>query len=186
VAEVNPLLQQALDLIVEKGWAQFQLEDLADENMSLNQVHAQFPTRLSVLEALGQHIDQSTLDNVDTFDESDSQKDRLFSIMMTRFDVLATQKPIIKHLWQNVWKDPCTVTGSVPAGLKSMTMLLKTAGIETSGILGALRIKTFALFYLNTVWTWLSDDTPDADQTMAALDTNLKRLGQFPQFYGSN
>lgn len=178
-----PLLKKATDIIATKGWSHFELKDLADADTSLADVHAVFPSRLCVLEALGNYIDQTTLATMDTFDDSESKKDRLFSILMTRFDAIATLKPTIKSLWQDAWKDPLTLACSLPMGLNSMSWLLQAAGIDTTGIQGALRIKAFSVCYLATVHTWLDDESDECDQTMAALDSNLQRLAYFPQFF---
>ncbi len=184
--KMDPLLKKALELIGEKGWAQFELKDLADNKISLAKVHQHYPSRLSLLESLGDYIDQTTLETMDAFDPSETQKDRLFSVMMTRFDALAPIKPAVKSLWQDAWKDPLTISCSLPMGINSLSWLLQASGIDTTGIRGALRIKAFGVCYLSTVWTWLSDETEGLDVTMAALDINLQRLAQFPQFYTSS
>jgi ubiquinone biosynthesis protein COQ9 len=181
--KMDPLLKKAFEIIGENGWAHFELKDLADDKVSLAKVHQHFPSRLSLLESLGEYIDLATLESMDTFDPSETQKDRLFSVMMTRFDALAPIKPAIKSLWQDAWKDPMTIVCSLPIGINSLSWLLQAAGIDTTGIRGALRVKAFGVFYLSTVWTWLGDETEGLDVTMAALDTSLQRLAQFPQFY---
>jgi hypothetical protein len=183
MAKIDTLLKRALETIEEKGWSHFELKDMADDKISLAKIHERFPTRLAVLEALGHYIDQTTLESLEVFDPSETAKDRLFSIMMTRFDTLNPLKPVIRNLWQDAWKEPLTVVCSLPMGLNSMSWLLQCAGIDTTGIRGALRVKTFSVCYLATIWTWLSDNTEGNDETMAALDTNLNRLAQFPQFY---
>ncbi len=180
------MLKKALTIIANKGWGHFELKDLADEKTSLAQVQAHFPDKLSLLEALGRHIDQMTLENIEPFDPSETSRDRLFSVMMTRFDALSDLKPVIKTLWQDAWKDPMTTLCSLPMGANSMSWLLQAAGVDTTGIHGALRIKAFGLCYLSTVWSWLSDETPGLDETMAALDKNLQRLNSFPQFYNDH
>lgn len=183
MGKINPWLDSALKLIEEKGWNQFDLPDLTDEKTTLDEVHKHFPSKFDVLKTFGKYIDESTIGQIETFDASESERDRLFSIMMTRFDVLTPHKALLKILWRDVWQDPCTVVNSLQIGAGSMDMILRKAGLETSGLLGLLRVKTFGVFYLATVWTWMGDENPDMDETMAALDQNLSRLGQFPQFF---
>lgn len=182
--KMDPMLKKAIEIIGSKGWGHFELKDLSDDKTTLADVQAHFPDKLAVLAALGHHIDQLMLTSLETFDPKESSRDRLFSIMMTRFDVLADLKPVIKSLWHDAWKDPMTALCSLPMGLNSMTWILQAASVDTTGIRGALRVKAFAVCYLATVWAWLSDETPDLDETMAALDKNLHHLNNFPNFYG--
>lgn len=186
MVKMDPLLKKILKVIEEKGWTNFELKDAVDDKFTLAQVHEKFPSRLSVLEALGHYIDQTTLANIEHFEDSETTRDKLFSIMMTRFDTLTSIKPVINNLWQEAWKDPVTLACSLPMGMNSMCWLLQGAGVHTTGIRGALRVKAFGICYLATVWTWLSDNTEGLDETMAALDTNLERISQFPGFYSSN
>lgn len=177
------LLEKALKIIAEKGWKHFELKDLSDEKVSLAEVYGLYPSRISLLEALGKRIDQTTLRNLDQFYAEESHRDRLFSIMMTRFDTIADLKPVIKSLWKDIPQDPITLLETLPRGLNSMSWILQAAGVDTTGIRGALRTKAFAVCYLATVYAWLGDDTPDMDETMATLDKNLQRLTNFPGFY---
>jgi ubiquinone biosynthesis protein COQ9 len=178
--KMDPFLKEALEIIGKKGWSHFELKDLANDKTSLADVYAHFPARLSILEALGKYIDQATLENLDVFGPSETPKDRLFSIMMTRFDAMTPLKPFIKTLWQDGWKEPLTIVSSLPMGLNSMTWLLQAADVDTTGIHGALRVKAFAVCYLSTVWAWLADDTLESEQTMVELDKNLQRLTNLP------
>lgn len=180
---MDNLLQKALHIIKEKGWNHFELIHLVSDDVSAADVYQRFPNRFCVLEALGRHLDQLTLKNIETFDDKETQKDRLFSIFMTRVDVLTPYKQVIHVLWRDLWKDPLVALSSVPQGINSVTWILQAAGLDTTGILGALRVKAFAVCYLATIYAWLQDDSQDLDVTMEALDSNLRRLEMLPQFY---
>lgn len=181
--DLSPMLSKALKKIEQKGWADFQLADITDEYLNLSEIHQHFSSKACILKEFSNFIDQATLSSIDTFGANESQKDKLFSVVMTRLDVLQAHKQIIKSMWHDSWKDPSTFLQAIPLGLNSMTWLLQAAGIDTTGIKGALRTKAFALSYLNTIRIWLDDDSPEMDKTMAALDTNLQRLEQIPFFF---
>lgn len=184
MAKLDPLLKKALKIIEMKGWLHFSLSDIADDkDTTLAKVHAKYPNRLCLLEDFSKYIDQTTLEDLEKFDETETQRDRLFSIIMTRFDVLTPYKSLIRMLWQDGWKDPFLLIGTLPMGLNSMSWLLQAANIDTTGIQGAFRIKVFTFFYLKTVWAWLNDSTETLDETMVALDKSLQQLSQVPGFF---
>lgn len=56
-----------------------------------------------------------------------------------------------------------------------MALALELAGISSSGLSGALRVKGLLVAYGDAFRTWLGDDSQDLTPTMAALDRNLRR-----------
>jgi hypothetical protein len=59
-----------------------------------------------------------------------------------------------------------------------MSWVLEAAGMDTSGIKGAIRVAGLGGIYLNVLRTWMEDDSADLGRTMAALDKNLSRAEQ--------
>ena len=102
---------------------------------------------------------------------------------MDRFDVMQEYKAVLQALWRDVWKDPLFLLCQAQTGFNSMRWILEVSGVDTASMLGSVRVKVFTGFYLNVVYTWLSDETADMAETMAALDRGLKRLEQIPGFY---
>lgn len=184
MTKTDPLLNAALALIADNGWQEFTLADLArTQKANLANIHARFPTRLDVIDAFAAYLDQQTLKSLDDFTPDEDMRDRLFSVIMTRIDVLTPHKQVIRTLWQDSWKDPLLLLNGLPKGMNSMSWILQAAGIDTTGLLGSLRIKSLSIAYLRTIWTWLQDDSQTLDNTMAELDKNLLRLSHFPAFY---
>ena len=60
-----------------------------------------------------------------------------------------------------------------------MSWMLEAAGIDASGLKGALKAKGLALVWLATLRAFLADDGEDLGATMAALDKALKRAEPF-------
>ena len=56
---------------------------------------------------------------------------------------------------------------------------MEAAGISTKSPLGQLKVNGLLAVYLNTIYTWLKDDTPDLTKTMADLDKGLARAEAF-------
>ncbi len=57
--------------------------------------------------------------------------------------------------------------------------MLAAAGIDTDGPVGMVKLQGAVLIYARTLDTWFEDDDPGLARTMAALDSDLRRGGQF-------
>ena len=67
-------------------------------------------------------------------------------------------------------RDPLQALCGWPGLLRSMSWMLEAAGLDASGIRGALRAKGLALVWLSSLRTFLTDSSEDLSATMAALD----------------
>ena len=63
--------------------------------------------------------------------------------------------------------------------LNSQRFMLAAAGIDTEGPVGMVKLQGAVLVYARTLDTWFEDDDPGLARTMAALDRELRRGGQF-------
>ena len=54
--------------------------------------------------------------------------------------------------------------------------MLEAAGVSSSGLFGALRVKGLAMIYAEAYRVWLGDDSKDMAKTMATLDRALGRV----------
>jgi hypothetical protein len=110
--------------------------------------------------------------------EEDTPRDRLFDVLMRRFDALGPYKPGVAAVLSDLSRDPPSAACSAPQLMRSMTWMLEAAGIASHGIAGCLRVQGLALLWLATLRVWLGDDSPDLARTMAALDARLRRAEQ--------
>ena len=65
--------------------------------------------------------------------------------------------------------------------LRSLAWMAAAAGVDTSGLLGVLRVKALGAAYLVVLRAWLADESEDKARTMAALDRALKNLEMIAQ-----
>lgn len=181
-------VKAALALAAEKGWEHTTLHDIAGRaDIPLHQLHDHFEDRFDILTALGRMIDRKMLENTQTDDSGDhdiSRRDRLFDLLMERFDVLNDHREGITAILKTFKCDPKQALISLPHLCRSMGWVLDAAGIETSGIKGAVRVTGLTGLYLKTLWVWMDDDTEDMAATMAALDKNLERSEKLAHSFG--
>lgn len=179
-------VKAALALAAEKGWEHTSLHDIAERaQVPLHQLHEHFEDRLDILTALGRMIDRKMLENTPQHADPDlSPRDRLFDLLMERFDVLNDHREGIIAILRTFKCDPKQAIISLPHLCRSMGWVLDAAHIETSGIKGAVRVTGLTGLYLKTLWVWMDDDSADMAKTMAALDKNLERSEKLAHSFG--
>lgn len=174
------IIQAALDCAATKGWAATSLNDIADAaDIELHELCAEFADKSDILSELGRMIDRQVLENIGKAETDMPPRDRLFDIMMERFDVLNDYRDGLCAVLDSFRLDPKQAVIGLPHLGRSMNWMLEAAQIDTSGIKGAARVFGLTAIYLDTLRTWKKDDSPDMGKTMAALDKNMERAEGF-------
>ncbi|HEY8190166.1 MAG TPA: TetR family transcriptional regulator, partial [Micavibrio sp.] len=167
-------VQAALDLAAEKGWAHAAMQDIADASQcSLAELHDVFDARFDILAAYGRLIDRRVLESAGAPDRDAPERDRLFDVMMERFDILNENREAVTSILESFRRDPKQAVISLPHLGQSMAWMLEAAGIEVNGPRGALTVAGLTGVYLYALRAWLEDDSRDMGKTMAALDKAL-------------
>jgi AcrR family transcriptional regulator len=168
------LVDAALRLAAGQGWRATSLAAIAAEaGLPLDQAYAACPSKHAILAAFQRRIDRAAL--AGPAPESDaSARDRLFDILMRRFDALQPHRPALRAILRDSLGDPATLFAA-PGLLRSMRWMLEASGVSTAGWRGRLRVHALAGLYLAVLRVFLEDDSPDLARTMAALDRRLRR-----------
>ena len=171
------VVRGALDLAAEKGWENISLSDIAQAcGLSLAELHDQFEDKSDILNALGRMIDKKVLENIAApTDDTTSPRDRLFDILMERYEALNAYRPGLTAVLRSFKADPKQAVIGFPHLCRSMTWMLEAAGIESTGLSGALKVAGLSVVYLKVLKTWTEDESADLSKTMAALDRDLGR-----------
>ncbi len=178
-------VRAALDLAVEKGWGHVTMQDIASScACPISDLHDIFEDRFDILVAYGRQIDRRVLDSAGTPNVDAPERDRLFDVLMERFDVLNEEREAVISILQSFCRDPKQAITSLPHLGKSMIWILEAAGIEANGPRGAVIALGLTGVYLYALKTWMNDDSQDMGKTMATLDRALERAawlaGRFP------
>lgn len=178
-------VKAALALAAEKGWNDTGLSDIAEKaGIPLHALHDHFEDRFDILAAYGRMIDKKVLEAMGDSNEALPPRDRLFDIIMERFDILNEDRESVCAILGALCLDPRQAVISLPHLGRSMSWMLEAAGIDTGGYRGALKIMGLSALYLKTLRTWKDDDSPDMAKTMAALDQNLGRAERWASRFG--
>lgn len=159
-----------------RGWADVNIAEAArDADLPLDRVRARFPGRDAVLLRFGVLADQAALA---AGSNEPSPRERLFDMVMSRFDALQQNRAGILQLLQALRTDPATSLLLYGATLRSMKWLLDGAGVPSTGIVGGLRVHGLLALWLYALRAWEGDESPDLSATMAAVDRGLDRAIQ--------
>lgn len=171
------ILDEIFELIEMRGWAHLTFRDIADHmGISLVDLHGYFPSKYDILKAMGARIDHETLKRVDSDIQTLTPSDRLFDVLMARFEASKPYKISLRRMWHEGLKQPHLVVAYLPLGFNSMIWILEAAGMHHSGLKGLVQVNAFGLLYLKLVHTWLEDPSEDMSKTMAEVDKNLQKF----------
>lgn len=177
------LIDAALRLAAERGWRNVTLPEIARAaGSSLAETYRVMPSRGAVLAALARRIDAEVLAAEAVEKDSVRPRDRVFDVLMRRFDALQRHRAGISAILRDAGRDPVTLVASGPQFRRSMRWMGEAAGLPMDGVGGLLRGCAIGAAWAATLRTWLADDTPDLARTMASLDRQLRcadRLGAF-------
>ena len=168
------LTEAALALAGERGWQALSLVDVAKRaELPLLDCYRTMPSKAALLRRLIVAADEAVLQG-GVADPEEPPRDRLFDVLMRRFDALQTRRAGTVAILRELPLDPASLVGLLPRLARSFVWMLETAGVSTTGLPGALRVKALGIVYLYALRIWIEDDTPDMARTMAALDKALR------------
>jgi AcrR family transcriptional regulator len=176
-ADPDRIIDAALALIAAQGWRNMSLAAVAAEaDLTVLQVYRLFPSRTAILCGMFRRIDEAVLAEPPEIEAGEKPRDRVFDLLMRRFDALQPHRSALEALRRDLPRDPLTALALGGALLCSMRLMLEAAGIACHGIGGVIAVKATAASYLAAAHTWSRDESPDLAPTMAALDRRLRGI----------
>ena len=170
------LVESALDLAARDGWQNLTLAALARANkMPLARLHEHFEDKGDILTAFGRMIDRQVLEAAVGPEPGLSPRDRLFDLLMERYEALNAYRPGLVSVLDSFRCDPKQIVIGLPHLCKSMSWMLEAAGLDSNGWGGVLRLAGLTSIYVRNIRVWRHDESPDLAKVMAALDKDLSR-----------
>ena len=164
------------------GWRNLSIVDAAHSaGLPLDRARARFPGVGAVLMRFGLMADQAALH--ETANEPRA-RERLFDLLMRRFDVLQAHRDGMVALLQELPLNPALSMALGAATLRSMGWMLEAAGVPATGLKGRLRANGLVGVWLYTLRAWKDDQSADLAGTMAALDKALDQAERFSSMFG--
>jgi len=165
------LVAAAMKLAAEKPWRDVTLQDIAQTaGVSLLDLRHEFGSKGEVLAAFVRMVDDAVLARAPQRSGTQSTRDAVFEVVMSRFDVLSGYKPALKSITASWPSDPTLLC----ALIQSQAWMLRAAGVRSEGLEGQVRAMGLGAIYASVFRTWLDDDDAGLARTMAALDRRLR------------
>jgi len=172
----HALVAAAFDQAALIGWRSLSIVEAArSAGLPLDRARTRFPGPAAVLLRFGLMADQAALADVPI---EPLARDRLFDLLMRRFDMLQQHRDGVLALLRDLPFDPGLALLLSGATLRSMAWLLEAAGVSAQGFRGKLRAQGLVGVWLYALRAWKDDSSPDLSGTMAALDKALDRAEQ--------
>jgi AcrR family transcriptional regulator len=179
-ADSDALLDAALAVIARDGWPPSFAAIAAAAGTDLARLYDAFPDRGAIVAAMMRRADRAVLAASDPAAAASegAPRDRLFDVLMRRFDALEPMKPALRAM-ARTHLDPVPVLAALAALPRSMGWMMTAAGLSAAGLGGRLHQHGLCLLYATVFRVWLAEDGADLDKTMRALDQALRRAEPF-------
>lgn len=170
------IIAAAFKLACAQGWHGLSLSDIAAAaKVPLPELAQLFPTKSAIIAAWSRGLDAEVLKLAEVEDmEGEGARDRLFDVLMMRFDAMAADKPAVAVIARDLSRDPVAMIALLSPALQSLGWMLEAAGIDSSGLRGRLRVRGLAVIWARVFSIWL-EDGEDQAKTMAELDRRLRQ-----------
>lgn len=170
------IIDALMSLAAERRWPDIALPDIAERaGTDLAALRGAYDTRLAIVEDFARRIDQAVLKDGDGDMADEVARERLFDVLMRRFDELAPYKDALRSLFKSARRDPMLALALCRIAAVSQSWMLTAAGIGTGGIFGRIRGNGLVVAYARVFRVWLGDADPGLARTMSALDRELRR-----------
>jgi AcrR family transcriptional regulator len=135
------MIESALTLAADRGWARVGLGDIAEAaEVSLAELRAEFSSKSAIVAAYAADIDRAVLAARDPEMAGRPATERLFDVLMRRFDLLGAHKEGVAAIIRSCPPDPEAVLCGPVALRRSMRWLLEVAMQEALGVARALDV----------------------------------------------
>jgi AcrR family transcriptional regulator len=173
----DKLCAAALDLAARHPWSEITLAQIAKQaHVPLSRATELLNSTADLLPALVAQTDKFVAAQMDTVDLSESPHDRLFEIIMARFDYLQKHRAAVLSIRAACRRDPHSALLILRAQWIAMQKTLKLAGLAENSSTVINRTILLCAAYQYTLYRWRKDKTPDMAETMSALDQSLNRI----------
>lgn len=163
-------------LAAEMPWRDITLDAIATRaGLSLADLRDLFPSKGAMLGGFVRRIDREVLEGR-AEDLADSPaRDRVLDLMLRRFDALEPYRAALRTIHKAFQGDVLGLAALNNQALNSWRYLLASAGIETEGPLGYVKLQGAILVFSRVFPLFLDEEEVGLPRTMAALDRELAR-----------
>jgi ubiquinone biosynthesis protein COQ9 len=177
------IIDAAMRLAAIKPWREVTLAEIAQSaGLGLADLAKEFYGKLGIVGSFQKLVDEEVLKRARVVTGKDeSARDRVFDVVMTRFDVLQPYRAALKSILTDGGVPP--LPGTVGKLMRSQHWMLVAAGVPADGPAGRIREAGLLSVYARAFREWLDDDDPGHAKTMAVLDRRLRNGERWMEFF---
>jgi AcrR family transcriptional regulator len=170
------IVEAYFELLGEQPYEEIGFGDIAARaGLTLVEVRDEFGSTIEIIAAHMKAIDRTVLTGGEPELAEEPPRERLFDVLMRRFEALAPYKSAVRSLLRSAETNPPLALALNCLAVRSQLWMLTAADIGASGPLGMMRAQGLALLYARVLRTFVKEDDPSLPRTMAALDRDLGR-----------
>ena len=170
----------ALRLAGAKGWDKVTLDAVAKAaKIPLASFKKRFVAPQDLVGLIAEDIDREAFAATDKM--SGTRHDRLFDLLMARFDILQKHRPAIISMANCTRHDRALSCALARATLDSAYRLIAAAGLTAPPPRLAIAAGLVSI-YGYAFWIWSKDSSRDMTKTMSAVDKGLRWAGKAASF----
>jgi AcrR family transcriptional regulator len=175
-SEADTIAAAAVRLAGERGWRNLTLGDIAQEaGVTSSALARNFGSRAEILDGFERMIDRRMLAGAIAGDIDDKPRDRLFDIIMERFDALLPYRDGVRRITRELPFDLMSGLAMAMAAPRTIGWMFTGARIAVDGPAMPFKLAVLGAVYLAAFRVWLNEESQDLSKTMATLDKQLDR-----------
>ncbi|MEM6617047.1 MAG: TetR/AcrR family transcriptional regulator [Pseudomonadota bacterium] len=169
------IIDAFFNVVAAKGMDDVAMAEVAKEaGLKLSDVRDEFTTPYDILAAYARRVDRQVLDMIPEDLMEDTPRERVFDVLMMRFDALADQKEALGEMFSETRSNPLALAAWNQITIVSMGWMMTGVGLEPKGPAGLARAQGLVFVFARAFRVWLKDDDPGMARTMAELDRRLR------------
>jgi hypothetical protein len=168
------LARAALSLAGSMPWREVTLIRLADA--AARPVSDFYGATLGeAVDCVEEAFDRAIADATDELDPKQTVRDRLFELIMRRFEAMEPHREAVLAMEHGLDRDPTLMAAAHQRHVRCARWVLAIAGMEADGMTGQARAQGLGVIIGQARAAWRGDSAGDFAKTMASLDKNLRR-----------
>lgn len=174
--ETKAVVKALTDALMTTSFNDISLRAVADKaNVPLAKMLMSYSSRLDLFEAFAKQIDEVVLAEDDPDMAEEPARERLFDVMMRRFDALVPYKLALIQLQRDVRRDPALAMALGRIASKSMARMAASADLDVDGPRGAIVLAGMVQMYARVMAVFVKETDEGQALTMAELDKALRQ-----------
>lgn len=171
----NQLFEHFSQTVLEKGWRDLSCAEVATRaGVEVKLAFVEYSNRYAYVSELVRRINFAMLDAYDKEIGEEAARERLFDVIMARFEAMQTYRELVIALTKAARCDPMLSLHLMALSRLTADWFLDASHISPAGLGGQLRSKGALVAYARAFSVWLGDESEDLSKTMACLDKTLK------------